>query len=105
MAGFAVLFRPFVRTQSLILSLIVVVIVGTLLAAGVYFWQMRAEYKQLREVQARTARRLSELEQRLKDQDVVLSRLRSDPAYVEKVIRRQLKYARPDEYIFRFEDN
>jgi len=30
-------------------------------------------------------------------------RLRTDPAYVERVIRRQLGYAKPDEFIFRFE--
>jgi cell division protein FtsB len=33
-----------------------------------------------------------------------LERLRTDPAYVEKVIRRKLGYARPEEYVFRFEN-
>ena len=33
-----------------------------------------------------------------------LKRLRTDHAYVEKVIRRKLGYAKPEEYIFRFEE-
>jgi cell division protein FtsB len=40
----------------------------------------------------------------LHDQEIVLQRLRTDPAYVEKVIRRKLGYAKPDEFIFRFEN-
>jgi cell division protein DivIC len=34
----------------------------------------------------------------------VLDRLRNDPAYVDKVIRKKLGFAKPDEDIFRFED-
>ena len=81
-----------------------VVFAGTLLMSGVFFWQTRAEYRQLQEVERRSARRLAELELRLKEQQVILERLRNDPAFVERVIRRQLKYAKPDEYIFRFEE-
>ena len=33
-----------------------------------------------------------------------LRRLRTDPAFVEQQIRRNLGYAKPDEIIFRFED-
>jgi cell division protein FtsB len=29
--------------------------------------------------------------------------MRNDPAFVETVIRRRLGYAKPDEFIFRFE--
>jgi len=32
----------------------------------------------------------------------VLERLRTDPEYVDKVIRRKLGYAKPDEFIFHF---
>ena len=47
---------------------------------------------------------VAEAELRLKYQEQVLERLRTDPAYVEKVIRRKLGYARPEEYVFRFEN-
>ena len=38
------------------------------------------------------------------EQEKILQRLRTDPAYVERVIRRKLGYAKPDEYIFRFDE-
>jgi cell division protein FtsB len=55
-------------------------------------------------MEAESRQRLAQAEQRLRDQERVLERLRTDPAYVEKVIRRQLHYARPSELIFHFED-
>ncbi|HZP61420.1 MAG TPA: septum formation initiator family protein [Opitutaceae bacterium] len=70
---------------------------------GVSLWQTRAEYLQLRAREEANRRRLDEAEQRLREQEEVLVRLRTDPAYVERVIRRQLGYAKPDEFIFRFE--
>jgi cell division protein FtsB len=33
----------------------------------------------------------------------MLHRLRTDPAYVEMKIRQRLGYARPEEFIFRFD--
>lgn len=92
------------RAHRVIISFYLVIFAGTLATAGVFFWQTRAEYRQLREVEQRSARRLAELEQKLKDQQTVLERLRNDPSYVERVIRRQLKYAKPGEYIYRFEE-
>ena len=41
---------------------------------------------------------------KLREQEKIIDRLRNDPAYVEKVIRRRLNYAKPDEFLFRFED-
>ena len=49
-------------------------------------------------------RRLAEAEAKLREQEKILERLRNDPVYVEKVIRRRLGYAKPEEFIFRFED-
>ena len=66
--------------------------------------QTRAEYARLREVEAHTRRRLVEVETRLAEQEMVLERLRTDPAYVEMVIRRRLGYAKPDEFVFRFDE-
>jgi cell division protein FtsB len=40
----------------------------------------------------------------MKDQEQVLERLRNDPAFVKKIIRLQLRYAKPSELIFRFEE-
>jgi cell division protein DivIC len=87
----------------------VVILIYTLLffalsaVFGVSLWQTRAEYLQLRAQEAVSQRRLAEAEQRLRDQQQILVRLRTDPAYVERIIRQQLGYAKPDEFIFRFE--
>lgn len=71
--------------------------------SGVFFWQTRREYDRLLQIETQTKQRLAESEQKLKEQEKVLERLRNDPSYVEMVIRRRLGYAKPDEYIFRFE--
>ena len=74
------------------------------LLSGVFFFQTYQEYAQLRRVEADTRQRLAQAEQRLQNQTRVLERLRNDPAFVEKVIRLQLRYAKPSELIFRFEE-
>ena len=71
--------------------------------SSVFFWQTRQEYNQLRQVELATQRRLNEAEERLREQERLLHRLRTDPSYVEMKIRQRLGYARPEEFIFRFE--
>lgn len=71
---------------------------------GLFFYDAREEYLRLRSIESEDARRLAEAEARLQAQEIVLDRLRHDPSYVERVIRRDLGYARPNEYLFRFED-
>lgn len=73
-------------------------------ASGIYFLDAREEYNRLQQQEAASRRRLAEMETKLREQEKILERLRTDPVYVEKVIRRRLGYAKPEEYIFRFED-
>ena len=80
------------------------IFIGVGLLSGVFFFQTYQEYAQLRRVEAGTRQKLTLAEQRMKDQERVLDRLRNDPAYVQKIIRLQLRYAKPSELIFRFED-
>ncbi len=84
------------------LYLLLFLVIGA--ASGLYFWDTREEYLRLRQLEEQSRRRLAETEAKLKEQEKILERLRTDPVYVEKVIRRRLGYAKPDEYIFRFED-
>ena len=58
----------------------------------------------MRRVEAETRQRIAQAERRMKDQEQVLDRLRNDPAFVEKIIRLQLRYAKPSELIFRFDE-
>jgi cell division protein DivIC len=73
-------------------------------ASGLYFLEAREQYNRLRQMEAASRRRLSEVEAKLREEEKILERLRNDPVYVEKVIRRRLGYAKPEEFIFRFED-
>ena len=73
-------------------------------ATGVFFVRAWQDYQLLRAQETTMATRLAKAEAQLKDQERVLQRLRTDPAYVERVIRRKLGYARADEFVFRFED-
>jgi cell division protein FtsB len=91
--------------RSLIFSLYLLLFAGMTLAAGLFFLDAREEYERLKSVQAEDRQRLSEAQARLDDEEKVLERLRTDPDYVERVIRRKLGYAKPNEYIFRFEDH
>ncbi|MFA6962058.1 MAG: septum formation initiator family protein [Opitutaceae bacterium] len=71
--------------------------------SAMFFWQTRREYNQLRQVELSTQRHLAEAEEHLREQERILHRLRTDPAFVEMKIRQRLGYARPEEFIFRFE--
>lgn len=84
------------------LYLLLFLVIGA--ASGLYFWDTREEYERLRKLQLASEQRLAEAEARLQEQEKTLERLRTDPVYVEKVIRKRLGYAKPDEYNFRFPD-
>lgn len=99
--------RPlhFVNLRNCILYVYLALILCIGVAGGLFFLDARAEYTRLQAIQVENRRRVAQAETRLKYQEQVLERLRSDPAFVEKIIRRKLGYARPDEFIFRFNDN
>jgi len=80
------------------------VFVGVGLLSGVFFFQTHQEYAQLLRVENETRLQIAQAEQKMKEQERVLERLRSDPDFVKKIIRQQLRYAKPSELIFRFEE-
>ena len=90
--------------RRLILFLYGVVLTGLVGWAGAVFFESRAEYTQLKETQADLQRRLDAAKLRLAEQEKILERLKNDPEYVEKVIRRRLHYVKPGETIFWFPD-
>lgn len=72
--------------------------------SGLLFLEARAEYNALQERQAGLQRELTAARARLAEQERFLLRLRSDPAFAEKVIRQRLGYGRPGEVVFRFDN-
>jgi cell division protein DivIC len=90
-------------SRFFLLSLLLAAVLGTVWALT-YLHSSRQELARLQRVETETSRRLAEAERRLVEQGEILERLRNDPAYVEAVIRRRLGLAKPDEFVFRFED-
>jgi cell division protein FtsB len=93
-----------VNLRPVIVSVYLLLFLAVGAASGLYFLEAREEYNRLRQQEATSRRRLAEAEAKLQEQEKILERLRSDPVYVEKVIRRRLGYAKPEEFIFRFEE-
>ncbi len=93
-----------VNLRRLIVIVYMLVFVGIAVGSGVFFWRSRQEYQHLRKAEQMARVRLAEAQQKLREQEIVLERLRNDPAYVEMVIRRHLGYAKPNERIFIFSD-
>ncbi len=92
------------KSRQLIVSLYVLLFAGLVLAGCYLFADAHAEYARLMQVEASNRQRLGEVQMRLKSEEKELDRLRTDPSYVDKVIRKKLGYAKPDEFIFRFEE-
>jgi cell division protein DivIC len=80
-----------------------IVFIGLCAASALFFARTYQEFSILRAQEADNVRRLVEAERRLQDQQLVLERLRGDPAFVERMIRERLGYAKNDELVFRFE--
>jgi len=73
--------------------------------AGLFFLRMHRELTALRVQEEANRAKLATVEAKLKEQRDYLERLRHDPELVERVIRRKLGYTRPDEFVFRFEED
>ncbi|MSU23745.1 MAG: septum formation initiator family protein [Opitutus sp.] len=89
--------------RRVLIALYAVLLVALGIGAGALFLDARAEYNQLKQAEAASRRRLADAEARLRAQEKILERLKSDPAYVEKVMRSR-GYARPGDTIFRYRD-
>ncbi len=90
--------------RRLIIPVYVALMATMALAAGSWFFEAQAEYKQLKQTEAANRQLLADAKARLQEQERILQRLRTDPTFVEKVIRKRLGFAKPGEVIFRFED-
>jgi cell division protein DivIC len=93
-----------VTSRRLFLALFLLLLATLAVAVALFFVNTREEYVRLRTMNLEQRRHLEEAQAQLHRQEVILHRLKTDPAYVEKVIRGQLGYAKPDEWIFRFDD-
>lgn len=92
------------KSRHLIVALYVVLFLALGGGATALFIDASREYDQLKLAEAASQRRLADAQARLAEQEKVLQRLRTDPEFVEKVIRQRLGYTKPGDFIFRFEN-
>jgi cell division protein FtsB len=91
-----------VNSHRLIALLYVVLLTGFGAGVGGLLLEARAEYGKLKQDQAASEAKLAAARNRLQEQQRILERLRTDPVFVEKVIRKQLGYGKPGETVFVF---
>jgi cell division protein FtsB len=77
--------------------------VALTLFAALFFLRTYGEYSALKAGEMESRQRLADLQLRLIEQKTILVRLREDPDYVERAVRERLRFAHPDEVVFRFE--
>ncbi|KXU37624.1 septum formation initiator [Cephaloticoccus primus] len=92
------------NVRRFVITLYLTLFGAGVVAAGVFFWQAQQEYAALRANEQQTQAKLVEAQRNLSEQERTLERLQNDPAYVERVIRQRLGYAKPDEYIVRIRE-
>ena len=90
--------------RRIILSFYLALFAAVSVTAGIYFNDTRNEYNKLKGIEINNQHLLEQAQKRLADQQKTLERLRTDPTYVETVIREKLGYSKPDEMIFRFDN-
>jgi cell division protein DivIC len=99
------LFLGSLNWNKVITSVYVALFAGVAIWSGLFFLELYRDLSLLRTQEAHNRRKLSEAQAKLAEQQRYLERLRSDPALVEEVIRKKLRYVREDEFIFRFPDD
>jgi cell division protein FtsB len=93
-----------VNLRNLIIGLYTVLFVAVGLWAVVFFLQIHRELTGIRAQEAANQRHLEAAKAKLAEQQAYLEKLKNDPALLERIIRQKLGYARPGEFIFRFEN-
>ena len=71
-------------SHRLIVLLYLVLLTGCGIWAGALFIEARAEYGQLKQIQAASEAKLAAAEARFHEQERIVERLRSDPAFVAR---------------------
>lgn len=93
-----------VNPRRIIITVYAVVLLALGGAAGAVFLDARAQYQQLKQLEASNRRKLADAQSRLAEQERTLERLKTDPEFVERAVRQKLHYAKPGEAIFRFRE-
>ena len=90
--------------RRIIIITYAIVLAALGIAVGAAFVDARAQYRQLKLQEAANRQKLADAQARLREQEQTLERLKTDPEFVERAIRQRLKFAKPGELIYRFDE-
>ncbi|WP_158277656.1 septum formation initiator family protein [Opitutus sp. ER46] len=90
--------------RRIIITAYAVVLAALSVTGGAVYVDARAQLRRLKEIELLKRQELVEAQARLKEQETILERLKSDPEFVERTLRRRHMYGKPGETIFRFPD-
>ena len=93
----------FVKITKLIAYLLTVALCLMLAFFAAIFLQTYREYQAFRNRELQYEQRLKQLRREVEIKEEYLRLVVTEPDFLERVVRRKLGYARPDETIFRFE--
>ncbi|WP_438483641.1 FtsB family cell division protein [Oleiharenicola lentus] len=91
--------------RNLIIGFYTVLFIAVGLWAVVFFLQIHRDVTAMKAQEKSNQLRLAQAEAKLLKQQQYLDRLLHDPALVERIIREKMRYARANEFIFRFEED
>ncbi len=66
--------------------------------------QTYREYKHFKARETRIETKLTQARKEFEQKEAYLAQMLEDPEFLERVVRERLGYARPDELLFRFND-
>ncbi len=94
----------FPQITKIVLSLFGIVLVMAILSFGVLFLQSYRELEQFQSRESALEERLSLIREQITQREKYLDLVLHEPNFLERVVRQKLGYARPDDTIYRFED-
>ena len=94
----------FPQLTKIVLSLLGVALVFAILSFGVLFLQSYRELEQFKSRESGMEQRLDLIREKIAQREKYLNLVLHEPDFLERVVREKLGYARPDDTIYRFEE-
>ncbi len=96
--------KPAQRKERVILLMLLGMLVVLVIFFSSLILQTYREYKNFRAREIRIEAKLTQARKEFEQKEAYLARLLEDPEFLERVVRERLGYSRPDELLFRFDD-
>jgi len=92
------------RKGKALVAAVAAAVLAVAVAMGSLWLRTYREFQTFQRKEARLEEELAQARQKFERKEAYLTKLLEDEAFLERVARRRLGYARPDELIFRFSE-